>query len=72
MAEIVYPGDHAQVKRERDEASQALMALVDRFNEVTRDRDQWKAQHENLLAIYRAQTEELAKLRASTASEGQT
>jgi len=46
----------------------ALYLTQDRLVAVTRDRDEWKQQHENLLAIYRAQNEELAKLRALTVS----
>jgi hypothetical protein len=49
---------------ERAEAlREVLYTTQDRLREVTKDRDEWKQQHENLLAIYRAQTEELAALR---------
>lgn len=29
-------------------------ALIEKLSEVTRDRDEWRTQHENLLAIYQA------------------
>lgn len=29
--------------------------LMERFIEISRDRDEWKQQHENLLAIYQAE-----------------
>lgn len=42
----------------------ALFKIQDALRETARDRDEWKEQHENLLAMYRAQTAELANLRA--------
>jgi hypothetical protein len=46
------------------EYSSALHKTLDKLREMTRDRDEWMQQHENLLAMYRAQTQELAVLRA--------
>lgn len=39
-----------EIKKHDAELSKALTALID----MRRDRDEWKKQHENLLAIYRA------------------
>lgn len=39
-----------EIKKHDATLSKALSALVD----MRRDRDEWKAQHENLLAMYRA------------------
>lgn len=49
----------------RAEGAQAVLAMNKRLSDVTADRDEWKQQHENLLAMYRTQGEELAKLRGS-------
>jgi hypothetical protein len=44
-------------------ARKALPAI----NHILEDRDEWKQQHENLLAMYRRQTDELARLKAKCA-----
>jgi hypothetical protein len=70
MSQWVYPEDHLQTAKERDEYAGAMMDVLGKLNEMTRDRDEWKQQHENLLAIYRAQTEELARVRGQTSASG--
>lgn len=54
-------------------ATTALHRVLDELEGVKRDRDEWKQQHENLLAMYRAQGEELAALKSlqSDATEKQ-
>lgn len=65
MSCFVYPADHIHIIGERDVAIDAAMKAASRLSDMTRDRDEWKQQHENLLAMYRAQTIELAKLKGS-------
>jgi len=48
-----------------DEVMPAINKLLDSLADLKRDRDEWKAQHENLLAMYQAQTRELSQLRAA-------
>lgn len=35
------------------ESKKTLLAAVERIRDLTRDRDEWREQHENLLAMYR-------------------
>jgi hypothetical protein len=63
MAEIVYPDDHERVIRERDDAIACAVKAADMWRETAKDRDEWKEQHENLLAIQRSLQAELFKLR---------
>lgn len=53
-----------EIKRHDGEREKLVMALVN----MTRDRDEWREQHENLLAMYRAATPALS--RPTQASEG--
>lgn len=64
MSEFVYAPDHEEACKERDQFGAAMVKVLGQLNDMTRDRDEWKQQHANLLAMYRAQTAELAKLRA--------
>lgn len=43
------------------EADKAM--LLRKLQDVTRDRNEWRTQHENLLAMYQAANAELALLR---------
>lgn len=68
-SEFDYARRRAQVQNRGgfldDEVMPAVSKLLDKISELKRDRDEWEEQHENLLAIYRAQTAELAALRAA-------
>jgi hypothetical protein len=46
-------------------AMKAVHKLIDRLAVLKSDRDEWKEQHEKLLAMYRAQSDELQALKAS-------
>lgn len=70
MSCFVYPADHIHIIAERDAAIDAAMKAASRLSDMTRDRDEWRQQHENLLAMYRAQTVELAKLKGSAVPQG--
>lgn len=48
----------------------ALNLTLENLRNVKRDRDEWKQQHENLLVIYRTQSEELARVRAQVQHSG--
>jgi hypothetical protein len=63
MARHVEPAEHDALAERHQRRGSALLELANQLTNMTRDRDEWKLQHENLLAIYRAQTEELAALR---------
>jgi hypothetical protein len=45
------------------ESAEAIKILSKRLVDLAADRDEWRQQHENLLTMYRAQTQELAKVR---------
>ena len=47
----------------RADGVEALRKMSQKLAEITADRDEWKQQHENLLAMYQAQTAELAALK---------
>jgi hypothetical protein len=63
MARHVEPTEHDALVERHQRRGSALLELANQLADMTRDRDEWKLQHENLLAIYRAQTEELAAQR---------
>lgn len=54
---------HEECNARFAECMQAVHKLQDRLDAIRADRDEWKAQHENLLAMYRAQSDELAALK---------
>jgi hypothetical protein len=45
----------AGVAQGRAEGADAVRKLAQRLSDVTADRDEWKRQHENLLAMYHAE-----------------
>lgn len=63
---------HEECNARYDAAMDSVHRLLDRVKDITADRDEWKVQHENLLAIYRTQTAELAKLKGTAVETGST
>jgi hypothetical protein len=59
---------HEECETRFAEAMESVHKLMDQLKEVKADRDEWKTQHENLLAMYRAQGDELARCKATTDS----
>jgi N-dimethylarginine dimethylaminohydrolase len=58
-----------EIRASEAENTKTLLASVERIRDLTRDRDEWREQHENLLAMYQAANAELALLRPTPAME---
>jgi hypothetical protein len=65
MSEWMYADDAEKLYAERDQFADGMMKALGKADDIKADRDEWKTQHENLLAMYRTQSDQLAAMRSA-------